>query len=251
MPDGTEDTFDADLTAMLNGGGDQPTQQDVEQNQPTEASKLKFGGREWDTPEKLGKAYEALHKDYTRKSQDYAKLKPYGDFDAYLNKHPELRKSIAEKVKEYNSRVAAGQSETTAQRATGVAPEYAERIERMEAFFEDQKLEREIDQVKAKFNLDRDDVKIVLHKAAELAEKGAVLPLSDVYKILSYEQKTLDAKKDGERGAIDKLNLKRKANVGSSDATTVTPNAKSATEMNNKEYDQALGDRLSQLGYSG
>ncbi len=251
MPDG-DDGFNAELEAILNGGAEQATPQTGDtQTQAQEAAKLKYGGREWDSPEKLGKAYEALHKDYTRKSQDYAKVKQYSDLDTYLTKHPQLRSKINEAVSEYNRRINAGQSQTTAQQATGVSPEAMERIERMEAFFEDQKLEREIDTLKNNFKLDQDDVKLVLHKATELAEKGVVLPLKDIFKILSFEERNLQAKKEGETSALAKFQNKRKANVGGSDMPTASPSAKPINELKGAEYDKALEDRLGQLGYSG
>lgn len=251
MPNET-DSFDEDLNAMLAGEANPATPQaSPEQTQAQSEAKLKYGGREWDSAEKLGKGYEALHKDYTRKSQEYAKLKQYGDLDQYLTKHPELRSKINSAVSEYNKRINAGQSETTAQQATGVSPEYAERIERMEAFFEDQKLEREIDSLKSSFQLDKDDVKLVLHKATELAEKGVVLPLKDVFKILSFEERNLNARKEGEKEAMAKFSLKKKANVGGSDLPTATPSAKPISEQSGAEFDKTLSDRLGQLGYSG
>ena len=251
MPDGESD-FDAELNAIMSGGEPQATPSTpVEQTQAAETQKLKFGGREWDSPEKLGKAYEALHKDYTRKSQEFSRLKPYGDFDAYLGKHPELRTKINDAVAEYNKRVNAGQSQATAEKATGVSPEVADRIERMEAFFEDQKLEREIDQLKSKFSLDANDVKLVLHKATELAEKGAVLPLTDVFKILAYEERNLKAKQEGEKAGIQKMAAKNKANVGGSDNPSVTPSAKGVGEMSENEYTKLLTDKLEGLGFSG
>lgn len=251
MPDGESD-FNAELEAMLNEGTEKATPPVSETpTQPQESAKLKYGGREWDSPEKLGKAYEALHKDYTRKSQDYAKVKQYADLDQYLTKHPELRSKINSAVSEYNRRINAGQSEATAQQATGVSPEALERIERMEAFFEDQKLEREIDQLKSGFKLDSDDVKLVLHKATELAEKGVVLPLKDVYKILAFEERNLQARQDGAKDAMAKSLSKKKANVGGSDLPNVNPSAKPISEMKGAEFDKALEDRLGQLGYSG
>ena len=251
MPD-TDSDFDAELNAIMNGGEPQATPAPAqEQTQSVEAAKLKFGGREWDSPEKLGKAYEALHKDYTRKSQEFSKLKPYGDFDAYLGKHPELRAKINDAVAEYNKRVSAGQSEATAQKATGLSPEVVERVERMEAFFEDQKLEREIDSLRSKFDLDSDDVKLVLHKATELAEKGAILSLTDVFKILAYEERNLIAKKEGEKAGIEKMKAKGKANIGGSDNPSITPSAKGIHEMSENEYTKTLSDKLDGLGYSG
>jgi hypothetical protein len=132
-----------------------------------------------------------------------------------------------------------------------MSPEVVERVERMEAFFEDQKLEREIDTLKSNYKLDPDDVKLVLHKATELAEKGVVLPLKDVFKILAFEERNLNSRKEGEKEAMAKFSNKRKANIGGSDLPTATPSAKPINEMNGAEFDKTLSDRLSQLGYSG
>lgn len=250
MPDGESD-FDKELNAILNPEADTATPAQETQTQSQEAAKLKYGGREWENPEKLGKAYEALHKDYTRKSQEYAKFKQYGDLDQYLTKNPELRTKMNALVQEYNARRNAGQSEATAQKQMGMSPEVVERVERMEAFFEDQKLEREIDTLKSSYKLDQDDVKLVLHKATELAEKGVVLPLKDVFKILAFEERNLASRKEGEKEAIAKISGKRKANVGGSDLPTATPSAKPINEMKGAEYDKALNDKLSELGYSG
>jgi hypothetical protein len=121
----------------------------------------------------------------------------------------------------------------------------------MEAFFEDQKLEREIDKLQTGYKLDKDDIKLVLHKATELAEKGVVLPLQDVFKILSFEERNLQARQEGEKSAVQKFSVKKRANVGGSDQPTASPSAKSVQEMKGAEYDKALEDRLNQLGYSG
>lgn len=257
MPDNDSD-FDADLNAILNGGEPQATP-DALPGAPTqsdEVAKLKFGGREWDTPEKLGKAYEALHKDYTRKSQEFAKLKPYGDFEAYLSKHPELRqefnKTWNDKLTEYQKRVNAGQSQATAEKATGLTPDVVERIERIEAHFEDQRLEQEKNQVTSKYNLNNDEIRLVIHKAIELEEKGVRnLSLDEVYKMMSFEQRQLNAKKEGEKNAIDRINQKKKASVGGSDTSSMAPRAKGVSEMNSTEYDKAVADRLEGLGFSG
>lgn len=251
-----EDTFDADLNAMINGTEVQETNPEPTQTQDQAAvEKLKYGGREWNDHKDLGKAYEALLKDHTKKSQEYARLKPYGDFDAYLNKHPELRNEFNvlwnNKVQEYQRRIDAGQSPATAQKATGISQEYAERIERIEAHFEDQKVQSEISSLKSKFTLDKAGVDKVLNKAIELSEKGVDLPLEDVYKIIAFEEKKLEAKKEGEKQALDKLNTKKKANVGGSELPTASPSAKGISEMSHREYNQALESRLDQLGYSG
>ena len=256
MPNGTDSDFDAELNAMLGGETEEATPTPGQtQDQPTEIAKLKFGGREWDSPEKLGKAYEALHKDYTRKSQEFARLKPYGDFDSYLNKHPELRNEFNvlwnHKVQEYQNRINAGQSQATAQKATGISPEYAERIERIEAHFEDQRVQSEVAGLKSRFSLDSDGVNKVVHKALELEEKGVSLPLEDVYKIIAFEEKKLEAKKEGEKSALEKFAGKRKANVGGSELPSATPSAKGISEMSGSEYSKALEDRLNQLGYTG
>lgn len=252
MPNGESD-FDAQLDAMINGTDTPAVTQpvDTKQTQPVEAPKLKFGGREWDSPENLGKAYEALHKDYTRKSQDYAKLKPYGEFDNYLSKHPELRANLDKVVREYHARVNSGQSPAAAQQATGISPEIADRLEKMEAHFEDMQIQKEKESLKTKYNLDKDVIRSVIQKTLEFEEKGISLSLEDVYKILSYDERTLVSKKQGEKEAQDKLKAKARANVGSSDVPQVSPSAKGINEMSENEYTKALESRLDGLGFSG
>lgn len=251
-----ENDFDADLDAMLNGT-EVDTTNPQPQAQPTQPAveKLKYGGREWDDHKALGKAYEGALKEMTRATQEAKRLKPYGDFDAYLSKHPELRNEFNilwnAKVQEYQKRLEAGQAPATAQRATGITPEYAERIERIEAHFEDQKLREEIGTLKSKFGLDKGGVDNVLNKAIELSEKGVELPLEDVYKIIAFEEKKLEAKKEGEKQALNNLNAKKKANVGGSSLPSANPSAKGISEMSGSEYNKALEDRLNQLGYSG
>jgi len=258
MPEGNEDNFDAELNAILNGTGEQsstPSSQETP-TQPVETSKLKYGGREWESPEKLGKAYEALHKDYTRKSQEFSKLKPYGDFDAYLNKHPELRNEFnklwTERVNEYQKRISAGQSPATAEKATGVPQEVIERLERIENDMMDRQIESEKSALASKFSLDKEDLRLVIHKAIELEEKGVRnLSLEDVYKMMAFESQKLAARKEGQKEAQERLSGKRKANVGGSDSPTATPSAKGVNDMNDSEFTKALNDKLSGLGYSG
>lgn len=254
MPD--NDNFDAELNALLGGQEVGQTNPDSgkTQDQPV-VEKLKYGGREWDDDKSLGKAYEALLKDHTKKSQEYARLKPYGDFDAYLNKHPELRNEFNvlwnHKVQEYQKRINAGQSEATAQKATGISQEMAERIERIEAHFEDQRVQSEVSSLKSRFGLDKAGVDKVINKALDLADKGVELPLEDVYKIIAFEEKKLEAKKEGEKQAIANLTKKGKANVGGSEIPSASPSAKGVSEMSGREFDKTLSDRLDQLGYSG
>lgn len=258
MPNEGISDFDADLNAMLNGSdapAATPTDSMRGQEPVAEAAELKFGGRVWKSAEDIGRAYEAMQRDYTKKTQEYSRLKPYGDFDAYLNKHPELRNKFNEvwtaQVQEYQKRLNAGQSEATAQRATGVSPEIVERLEAIEAHFESQKVQSEVADIKQKFGLDKGTMDAVLSKAIELEEKGISLPLSDVYKLHAFESKQLEAKKTGEKTAIERMNAKRKANVGGSELPSATPSAKGISEMNGSEYSKALEDRLNQLGFSG
>ena len=256
MPNDNVSDFDAELTAMLNGGEETSTpQESVQQNQPVEAAELKYGGRVWKDAGEIGKAYESALRKMTQATQEASRLKPYGDFDTYLNKHPELRQEFNilwnNKVQEYQKRIGAGQSEATAQKATGISPEYAERIERIEAHFETQKVQSEVSDLKSKFNLDSASMDNVLSKAIELEERGVTLPLTDVYKILAFEEKKLEARKEGQKSALDSLKGKRKANVGGSDLTSANPSAKGISEMTGADMDKAILDRLEGLGYSG
>ena len=256
MPDGTD--FDAELNAMLSEGTEPVTPSEVKQDQPV-IEKLKYGGREWDDDKALGKAYESLLKDHTKKSQTYSRLKPYEEFDAYLNKHPELRNEFNvlwnHKVQEYQNRINAGQSQATAQKASGISQdelsELRGAVEELRAEREDFRVKDEVATLKQKYSLDKQKLNEIINLAIQREEQGKSSDLEEVYMIHSFNQKMLDSKREGEKNATANLAKKGRANVGGSNVPSVNPSAKGVSEMSGREFNQALESRLDQLGYSG
>ena|SRR3990167_2690003 len=249
MPDEGEN-FDAELDAILNGGEAAPTQPTAPPaGQQTEAVKeaLRFGGREWATSSDLGKAYEALQKDYSRKSNEYKQGEKWVNWGKAVEKHPELRQSLEQRIEEFHKRVA-GQSPA---QAAAIPVELQERIDRMEGFIAKREVESEIDALKSKYSPEKSLMSATLAKATEFAERGIDIPLEDVYRIVSYDAKAMQAKADGEREGQSKLLAKKAANVGGSSAASVAPGAKQVDKLSNAEYDRALSDELAKFGITG
>lgn len=249
MPDEGEN-FDAELDAILNGGEAAPQQPTAPAgNQQTEAVKeaLRFGGRDWATPSDLGKAYEALQKDYSRKSNEYKANEKWVNWGKAVDKHPELRQSLEQRIEEFHRRVA-GQP---AAQAANVPPELQERMDRMEAFIAKNEVTAEISALKSKYSPDNSLMSATLAKATEFAERGIDIPLEDVYRIVSYDAKAMQAKAEGEKEAQSKLMAKKAANVGGSSASAVAPGAKTVDKLSNEEYDRALSEELSKFGITG
>src|SRR3990167_597020 len=245
MPDEGEN-FDAELDAILSGGEANETKPTVTPaEQQTEAVKdaLRFGGREWATPSDLGKAYEALQKDYSRKSNEYKANEKWVNWGKAVDKHPELRQSLEQRIEEYHRRTA-GQPAAQAQ---AISPELQERIERMEGFVAKREVESEIEALKSRYSPDKSLMSATLAKATEFAERGIDIPLEDVYRIVSYDAKAMQAKAEGEREGQSKMIAKKAANVGGSSASPIAPGAKTVDQLSNAEYDRALSDALAKI----
>lgn len=246
MPDEGEN-FDAELDAILNGGEASPAQPTAPEVKPTEAAKeaLRFGNRDWQSPSDLGKAYEALLKDYSRKSNEYKAGEKWVNWGKAIEKHPELRKTLEQRIDEFHKQGSA------AQPANAISPELQERLDRMENFVAKREVESEIAALKSKYSPDKATMSATLAKATELAEKGVDIPLEDVYRIVSYDAQAMKAKSEGERDGINKAAAKKAANVGGSSASAVAPGAKAVDKLSKEEYDRALSDELAKYGITG
>lgn len=268
MPIENEPDFDKELDAILAGpegdeglvGQDPTLDQSAPapaQTQPDQAAKFKYGGREWDSHESLGKAYESLLKDYSRKGaaltekekklQEAEKWHKWGQA---IEKHPELRTSIEDRIQEFNKRIQAGQSRAQAGQATGVDPAFVSRFKQMEAYIEDQRLGSEINEVKTKYSLSNEEMGNVLREATRQAQAGKLLSLDEVYRITAFEKVRAEALKTAEQKALENLKSKSKANTSDPSAAGVTPSAKDPRKMSGEEYNQELSKQLEQLGYS-
>ena len=248
MPDEGEN-FEAELDAILNGGEAAPEAKPTAAptGQPTEAAKdsLRFGNRDWASPTDLGKAYESLLKDYSRKSNEYKANEKWVNWGKQVDKHPELRKTLEQRIDEWH-KGAGSQPQPQA-----VPQELQERMDRFEGYMAKREVESEIGALKSKYSPDKATLSATLAKAADLAEKGVDIPLEDVYRIVSFDAQALKSKADGEREGAARSGVKKAANVGGSSASAVAPGAKQVGSMNKEEYDRALSDELAKYGITG
>lgn len=246
--EGTE--FDADIEAILNGGEQaQPATAPVKQ-EPTAPAKevLKYGGREWDSHQSLGKAYDALLKDYSKTKNAAKAGEKWVNYGAAIEKHEELRRDLEQRIEDYNRRQAQAPRQGQEQ---AIPQELQDRIDRLEADNAKREMKAEIEALKSKFSPDRSVMQAVIAKATELYEREIDIPLEDVYRIVAYDSNAALSKAAGEKDGINKILAKRSANVGPSSAAAVAPGAKQVSEMNNNEYDNAIEEELKRFGVTG
>lgn len=248
--EGNQD-FDAELEAILNQGEekDSTLQGEDKSTQQAAAEKLAFGGREFGSPSELGKAYESLLKDYSRKGNQEAEYKDFINWGKAVKQHPDLHKQVDEVIKNFNKNLADGMSRKQATKeANEDLSEFQKRVEFLEQREANRELEFEIAGLKNKYKLDPNDLRSVLEKATQFAEAGKDLPLEDVYRIIAFDRRTALAKTEGEKAGLTKAATKRAANVGGSDSAPVSATAKQPWEMSSSEYDAALEEALRGTG---
>ncbi len=248
MPNEGED-FDAELNAILNAGGEaetQPTAPAKEQTQPATSQALKFGGREFKDASELGKAYEALNKDYTKKGQALSEGEKWITWGKQIAKHESLRTKLEKEIEDFN------RSAVNQPAGQAIIPqELQARLDKYDAYMAKQELSAEVAQLKAEFKPDADTMKLVFEKAEQLLSRGTDLPLSDIYRIVAYERNTLKAKEEGQQSAAERLKRSRAGNVGSSSPAGVAPAAKTVNEMTELEFDTELENELKKYGQTG
>jgi hypothetical protein len=244
--------FDAEMDAIINGGQDtsaapaegQGTPDSVQAN-PQNAQSLKAGGREWGNPSDLAKAYDALYRDYGRKSNELKGLEEWGRFAKYLSQHPELQKELNERVSEYQKRRASGQTSATAQRDSQIPPELAHKIERLEASYATMELDREMQALRGRYKVDQNTMRDVLALAKDYGErKGVDLSLEDAYKLLSFSKQ----KEAGASEARASLQAKRDGSVGPSSAANLQAAPKGGSWKSDAEWQTSLTSQLKQFG---
>lgn len=235
MPD--EMNYEADELETSNLGATPETEAPAGEATPAgEQTFIEAGGRKFKDQVELAKAYDGLLKDYSRTKGDFAKAKPWMDFGNKLNAHPELRTNLNRQIDEYVKRVQAGQSSTTAQKASGLPDQVADKISSLEARWEDMELQREIAEVKSKFNPDEDAMKEALKLSYDL---GGV-SLEVALKAVMHDKVAAKAQTSAEATLKQNLARKKAANVGSSSTPTVSPSQKRPEEMSRDESREAV-----------
>lgn len=223
--------------------GDETSSQERQKTQEIEA-----GGRKFKDVSELAKAYGSLHKDYTRKSQEYKKNSDWIEFSKQLEKHPELRDDLSKRIDEYNKRRSAGDSKAEAREASGVSRELASKVERLESEYAQLKLEREMNSLKRKYGVDSDTMREVLAEAESLTQKYGDVPLELVYRNLMFDSNTIASKQAGEELAGKRSAKKRAANVAGSDMPSANATPKKPADMNGDEFRSALNKQLEEFG---
>lgn len=246
--------FDAELDAILNGSGEPSEATSAplkpQTTKPVESSKLKAGGREWDSPDALGKAYDALLKDYSRKGDALKKGEQFIKWGEAVSKHQELRAQIEKSIQEFNARAKGGATPQGNQPYGQLPPEVQQRLQRVEDFMAEREVDQEIAQLKSRYKIEPSELKAVMNRAIELGNEGKHYPLDTIYRDMHFDAMLEKAKAEGEKAGIQKLTQKRGANVGSSSNPSVAPTAKPVGELKGKDYDEAILAQLGQLGYS-
>lgn len=251
MPNENED-FDAEINAMLSETGtpDQAVTQDPKAGQTAQVEKapLKFGGRDWQSVEDLGKAYESLHKDYTKKGQALSEGEKWINWGKAVAKHEGLRAKIEKEIADHQAGLAQqGSRPNPLDEQTRLAQE---RLDRVERHIAKQEVDAEIKSLKSKYKLDNDVTNLVIQKAASLLERKIDLPLEDVYRMVAFDRQAEAAKAEGEKSALDRIKRGKAANVGGSSPSGVVPAAKQVHEMTQEEYDAEFEKELRGFGNS-
>ncbi len=256
----SESDFDAEINALLNGPEEasaQATPQAKEQTVAEQVERRSYGGREWESWDAVGKAYDALQKDYSKKGQLLSeKERLLKDHDEAINWSKAIRGNkdlydrVSEVIKQHNARPGGATSGIQAQQAAQISSEVAKRLEVLEQREANRALDAEVRSLKSKYNLGKEDVASVLEKATVFLEQGRDLPLEDVYRIVAFDKRTALARSEGESQGINKMRTKQSANVGSSSTSGVSPAAKGPVEMSGGEYDAAIEAELAKFGYS-
>lgn len=249
--DGAENV-DAEMDAIFNGTDGQPSGQEApaarpqtgETANPSEAAVLEAGGRKWKSPSDLAKAYSSLQQEYSRKSNGYKEAEPWLNFSRYLAQHPELRKELDGRIKEYNERRQAGQSQATAKSNAGIPDEIAEKLERLEAAHATYEVKDEMNQLRGRYKVDEATMKEVLRLAMSYEKRGQSLSLEDAYKLHSYG-KQREAGADEARANLQK---KKEGHVQSSSVPHIQPKSDGMPWKNDGDWGKSLSQTLDKYG---
>lgn len=239
--------FDADLESAI--GLDVEPAYAATPNQPAETpaptpTTIEAGGRRFRDVAELSKSYGSLWSEFSKSKQDFARSKGWIEFDEYLGQNPQLRDNIRKIISDYHGSKEAGAGQKEAAKAAGIPPEYAKRIDELEARWEDAQLERETSQVRARFKLSDTDVQEVL----SVAHKHGGIPLEVAARTMLYDRMSVDARSEAEQRVRQDQERKQNARVGSSASPKINPSSKNPAQMNEREYNAALDKELDGYG---
>jgi hypothetical protein len=189
---GDENTFDAEMTSLMNGeipSSPAPAQPQATQDTQLQATQSaqpskswKAGGREWTSPEDLAKSHDALWREFGKRNQDWTELKELREVRKNLQNDPELARHFRASLEAFqNARkpVTPATPNTMAQ----LPPEVMAEINRARDAANSIELERETQGLVRKYKLSDDDVRKV--EDYSMANQG--IPLEQAYKQMMFD----------------------------------------------------------------
>jgi len=250
------DDFDTQLNAIMEGNFNEPAPtepapKDTPAPAPGTANSgavektWKAAGRDWKGDD-LAKAHDSLVREFGSRNKDWEDLKGLRTVREQLNKDPEFNRYFRSAIEAYQNARNAGQSKDSAQKQTGLPPELAaklEKVDRFEELADRMEFEREEAQVTKKFNLDADTLKKV--EDYSYAHKG--LALEDSYKQMMFD---LNQSKIAEKKEADLAKRKEASRGNGPTPEHIAPSAKGINIKSDAEWRRGAGDALSKFGLS-
>jgi hypothetical protein len=243
MPD---NDFDAELEAIMGGSEvdlSQTPGKDTTAPAATPApapSVIEAGGRKFNTSDELAKAYDAIVRDYTKKSQYAKRAEPWVQFGEMLDKHPELRSLLTKHTDEYFKA-----KQAPAQQGQPVQPGvYDKRLEELQNRLDDMAVDREINDLRTKYNLDDK----TLDEICEESESLGGIPLEKAYRIVKSKEFFASNQAKVQATAEAARKKAEAGNVGPSNSPQVVAAPKSVSKLTNDEWRIEGEKLLTQLG---
>ena len=236
--------FDNELNAIMEGNIAAPEKtQDTQQAAPTQTQTSEktytAAGRTWKADE-LAKAHDSIVREMGSRNKEWESLKELRQVKENLNKDPEFNRYFRSAIEAYQKSREAGQSQSTAQRQSGLPPEIVQKLEKVDRFeqlADKMEYDGEVAQITKKYNLD--DAAIRKVEDYSLAHKG--MPLEDSYKQMMFDlnQTRLDDRRTKEAEQRKQVSKQNAANTES-----IQPSGKSMSLKSDADWRKNAGDAL-------
>jgi len=245
-----ENEFDAELNAIMGGSIEQAPAKTQDTPTPTAQANSgavektwKAAGRDWKGDD-LAKAHDALVREFGSRNKDWEELKSLRTVKEQLGKDPEFNRYFRSAIEAYQNARQAGQSKDSAQRQTGLPPEIAaklEKVDRFEELADKMEFEREQAQVTKKFNLDE----ATLRKVEDYSYAHKGLPLEDSYKQMMFD---LNQNKLAERREAEAAKRKEVSRTSGPTPEHIVPSSKGVSLKGDADWRKASGEALGKYG---
>lgn len=235
-------TFDNELNAIMEGNIPAPETQGTPapaaQTQTSEKT-YQAAGRNWKADE-LAKAHDSLVREMGSRNKDWESLKELRQVKENLNKDPEFNRYFRSAIEVYQKNREAGQSQSTAQRQSGLPPEIVQKLEKVDRFeqlADKMEYDGEVSQVTKKFGLD--DATLRKVEDYSLAHKG--MPLEDSYKQMMFD---LNHSQVAERRTKEAEQRKAVSKQSAPITESIQPSGKSISLKGDADWRKHAGDAL-------